>query len=181
MKSIINQGFKSLAVLCLISNLNPFSGPEVVKADQPVHCLREQMFGQWKFHVAKQTATVDLFDTAEVCSHNIPNKVQVLSENFKFNFAGEDVYQVNLIDNYKAEAVFCKDGASCDGKVIQGKWTSIYDQAIDLELDNGIRFIANMRYNMKSLVSKDPLKQAFEKGLNSFGTIESGDYDKFNS
>ena len=54
MKSNISlkQGFKSLAVACLLGNMNPFSDSGVVKADQPVHCLREQLFGMWKFHVS---------------------------------------------------------------------------------------------------------------------------------
>jgi hypothetical protein len=62
-----------------------------------------------------------------------------------------------------------------------GKWTSIYDQALDIELENGLRFIANLRYNIKPELSKDPFSQAAVKGVQSFGTIESGDYDKFNS
>jgi hypothetical protein len=52
---------------------------------------------------------------------------------------------------------------------------------LDIELENGLRFIANLRYNIKPEVSEDPVKQAFKQGLSSFGKIESGDYDKFNS
>lgn len=37
---------KSLAVLCLVNNINPF-----VKADQPVHCLSDDIFGEWEFTV----------------------------------------------------------------------------------------------------------------------------------
>ena len=51
----LKQGFKSLAVACLVSNLNPFAVSDVVKADQPVHCLRESLFGNWKFHVSADT------------------------------------------------------------------------------------------------------------------------------
>ena len=36
----------SLAAACLLFNLNPFTE---VKADQPVHCLRESIFGVWNF------------------------------------------------------------------------------------------------------------------------------------
>ena len=60
----------SLAAFCLLANLNPF-----VKADQPVHCLREDLFGVWNFHVSKEKAIVNLYDTNEVCTHNVPNKV----------------------------------------------------------------------------------------------------------
>jgi hypothetical protein len=59
-----------LAIWCLIANINPF-----VKADQPVHCLRGDVMGEWTFHVAAQTDTIDLFQTQEVCTHMLPNKV----------------------------------------------------------------------------------------------------------
>ena len=53
MKSFsIKSGFKSLAVAFLVSNLNPFGGPTEVKADQPVHCVMENVKGTWEFHVS---------------------------------------------------------------------------------------------------------------------------------
>ena len=67
---------------------------------------------------------------------------------------------MNLLDDYKVEAVFCKGGTACDKTPITGKWTSIYDQALNVELDNGMRFIANYRYNIKPEISKDPFQQA---------------------
>jgi hypothetical protein len=52
---------------------------------------------------------------------------------------------------------------------------------MNIELDNGMRFIANFRYNLKPELSKDPFKTAGEKGIGRFSQIQSGDYDKFNS
>ena len=145
---------------CLVSNLNPFA-ENVVKADQPVHCLREQLYGNWQFYVSNESATVNLFDTKEVCTHSIPNKVQIVSEKHGFNFGkNQSLYNVNLMQDYKAEAVFCKKEGSCDKTIVHGKWTNIYDQAFDVELDNGLRFIANLRYNMKKKLSPDPVAQA---------------------
>lgn len=40
------QKIKSLAIALLISS------SEKVKADQPVHCLRDKAFGVWDFHVS---------------------------------------------------------------------------------------------------------------------------------
>ena len=84
------------------------------------------------------------------------------------------------MQDYKAEAVFCKKEGDCDKQILHGKWTNIYDQAFDVELENGIRFIANLRYSIKNKLSADPVKQA-RQGLESFGTIGSDDYDKFDS
>jgi hypothetical protein len=67
------------------------------------------------------------------------------------------------MENYKAEAVFCPNDKKCETKVIPGKWTSIYDQAMNVELDNGMRFIANFRYNVIPDLSKDPLADGSDK------------------
>lgn len=50
-----------------------------VKADQPVHCLRENVYGVWDFHVSEDTQNVNLFNTKEVCSHAVPNQLQFIN------------------------------------------------------------------------------------------------------
>ena len=57
----------------------------------------------------------------------------------------------------------------------------IYDQAMNVELDNGSRFISNFRYEIKDDIAKDPIAEANKNGILKFATIETGDYDKFNS
>lgn len=108
--------------------------------------------------------------------------MQVVAQNHEFSLGkNQHHYNINLIKDFKLEAIKCKSDTECDKQIIGGKWTSIYDQSIHVELDNGIRFLANLRYNIKPSVSKDPLMQAGKFGLDSFGKIESGDYDKFDS
>jgi hypothetical protein len=85
------------------------------------------------------------------------------------------------MQDYKAEAVFCKKEGECEKTILKGKWTNIYDQAFNVELENGIRFIANFKYSIKNKLSADPVKQAKTGGLDSFGAIGSDDYDKFDS
>ena len=46
-----------------------------------------------------------------------------------------------------------------------------------IELENGLRFLANFRYSIKENVSKDPLTEDDAK----FADLKTGDYDKFNS
>lgn len=63
---------------CLMSNFdidNPNNMALVVRADQPVHCLRGQLYGVWNFHVSKVEENVNLFDVDEVCTHKLPNKL----------------------------------------------------------------------------------------------------------
>jgi hypothetical protein len=116
-----------------------------------------------------------------LCTHRVPNKVQLVNKDHQFTFQSEDIYRVNLLENYQAEAVFCPAGKKCGSTTIKGHWTSIYDQAFNVELENGMRFLANYRYNIKPSISKDPFVDARLNGISQFTAIESGDYDKFDS
>jgi hypothetical protein len=57
-----------LLTLTLIINL--------AQADQPVSCLRTLVHEQvWNFHVSQDTQTQNLYETKEICTHQMPNKV----------------------------------------------------------------------------------------------------------
>lgn len=63
------------------------------RADQPVNCLRQQFHDQWwTFHVSRDSDVVDLFQTTEVCTHQVPNRVQVLGGGHRFSFQNEDAW-----------------------------------------------------------------------------------------
>lgn len=73
------------------------------------------------------------------------------------------------MDNFKAEALICRDTeglaedqtpAKCEQKLVTGHWTAIYDQALNIELDNGQRFITNLRYNLKQSIAENPFSVA---------------------
>lgn len=95
------------------------------------------------------------------------------------------------MDNFKAEAVICRDTqglpedqtpAKCEQQLVTGHWTAIYDQALNIELDNGQRFITNLRYNLKQSIAASPFSAAQrDHGVSQFEGIETGDYDKFDS
>ena len=74
----------------------------------------------------------------------------------------------------------CGSSTSCDKTKVQkveGKWSTIYDQAIKVELNNGMRFISNFRYQAKKELSKDPLNDP----MLMMADIHSGDYGSFDS
>jgi len=72
----------------------------MARGDQPVHCLRGQEYGEWKFHVSSEAKHVNLFNTSEVCTHMLPNKVQLISKDHSFKFKDEDVWKVKVMDKY---------------------------------------------------------------------------------
>ena len=49
----------------------------------------------------------NLNQTQEVCSHNVPNKIQLVKTDYQFG--AQDIYKVNLMDNFKAEELICHD------------------------------------------------------------------------
>jgi len=44
-----------------------------------------------------------------------------------------------------------------------------------VELDNGVRFLSNFRYNVNKSISEDPVKD----GGNTFTGMKTSDYDSF--
>jgi hypothetical protein len=44
-----------------------------------------------------------------------------------------------------------------------GTWSTIYDQAFKIELENGLRFLANFKYTIKPNISSDPINDGFNK------------------
>jgi hypothetical protein len=85
------------------------------------------------------------------------------------------VWRVKLMDKYQVEATFCKNGTECEEKHTAGNWSPIYDQAFKVELDNGVRFLTNFRYDVKAEISTDPTKD----GATEFSQLKTGDYNKF--
>ena len=70
---------------------------------------------------------VNLFEVDEVCTHKLPNKLQILSKDSKFSFAQEDVWKIKLMDKFQVEAILCKDGINCAQEHLTGTWSTIYD------------------------------------------------------
>ena len=99
-----------------------------------------------------------------------------MSADHNLGFDQEEVWKVKLGDNYQASAQYCKDGKACDA-AISGTWSTIYDQAMRVELDNGTRFITNFRYNIKPSLSQNPLAD----GASAFAGTKTGDYASFDS
>lgn len=50
-----------------------------------------------------------------------------------------------------------------DSKVFKGNWTPYYDSSMIVSLENGLKFIANFRYNVKQSITKDPMNPTEEE------------------
>ena len=108
-----------------------------------------------------------MYETKEVCTHQFPNRVQLLGQNHKWAFVKEDIWQVMIRPDFTCEGSFCLNGdlKKCEKSKIKGTWMNYYDQAILVTLENDLRFIANYKYEIKKSITTDPLtsKIDFEK------------------
>ena len=150
------------------------------KTDQPVHCVKSQIAGEWRLHVSKEEAIINLFETADVCTHTLPNRLQIINEEHVFQFAKTDLWSATLADNGQVLAYKCQSEAKCEqGKtpISFGKWTTVYDQALKIELESGERFLSNFRYNIRNSVSHDPLTDT----MLQFTNLKSTELDDFDS
>lgn len=86
------------------------------------------------------------------------------------------------MDEYKVEAIQCSTETDC-GKAtkIRGKWSPIYAQAMMVELENGMRFVTNFRYNLKPAISPDPLAEKRQDKLDFIQAIGPDDAQHFQS
>jgi len=67
-----------------------------------------------------------------VCTHNMPNGVQIINSTFQFNFDDYQMIKLTLKDGYKVDALICPSGAKsekeCSGALsVKGTWSTIYD------------------------------------------------------
>jgi len=83
------------------------------------------------------------------------------------------------MDKFQVEAILCKNGeeGTCAKEHLQGTWSTIYDQSFKIELENGLRFLANFKYSVKPNISLTPSRDGEEK----FEQLKTGDYGKFDS
>lgn len=83
------------------------------------------------------------------------------------------------MDKFQVEAILCKGGeeGACAKDHLQGTWSTIYDQSFKIELENGLRFLANFKYSVKPNISLRPPQDGEEK----FEALKTGDYGKFDS
>lgn len=117
-----------------------------LRADQPVSCLG-QAEGAWNFHISAEIQNINLYDSSEICTHKLPNKLQILNQYDNFKFDKEEVWQVSLNQDMTA--------------TVQGnpaKWMAFYDQALKIDIDDETRLLTNYRYSIKEYVEGDPSK-----------------------
>jgi hypothetical protein len=53
-------------------------------ADQPIKCNKSEVKvgSTWTFHATPSVETTNLYQTKEICGHQMPNKVQLIDDQY---------------------------------------------------------------------------------------------------
>lgn len=168
-----------------------------VKCDLPVSCKKSggdvsYVGSIWSFHVSQDQKEVDLYEQQEVCTHTMPNKVQIIAQSFGFQFENQASWKVKVVDDSNVLAGECPSSADCQFNV-RGTWDILYRESLLVQLENGMRFIANMKYQIRpeylggggkgasaSLSSSEGGgAAAYDQPFSKFEKIRTHDYSTF--
>ena len=94
----------------------------------------------WTFHLQSSKSVVNIYEAKDLCSHSIPNSLQLFTREKTINFDSESSLQVKILDESRV-----------DSDLGPGTWNILYDQALVVEIGSQ-RFIANLRHNMKQFL-----------------------------
>ena len=83
------------------------------------------------------------------------------------------------MDKYQVQAQQCKNEKDCNSDFVSGTWSPVYDQSFAVELENGMRFLANFKYTIKDEIAKSSGKPS--QLMQTYETLKTGDYGKFDS
>jgi C1A family cysteine protease len=108
---------------------------ENVKCDLPVHCVVNEIEGEWIMRINKETFSPSLQDMRTTCGHGFPNRVDNSVGDYDYKFDNYYDINVTLDKSYNVHE---------NGQKV-GYWTPVYDQSFVIYYKNSI-FTAPYKY-----------------------------------
>ena len=97
-------------------------------ADVPVHCVYEDLLGDWQVWMDLDTFEVQLDDRRTYCDRSIPGKVVNYSKSSRFEF-----------EKYSKEVIrFSLPNKAYSGRFGEGTWTLVYDEGFILTFEERV-------------------------------------------
>ena len=98
-----------------------------VCGDQPVKCTKNgnginYIGGTWTFYVNPEPQILDLYKQKDVCTHNLPNSIQIIGQEYQFHLDKFDAWKVKIIDYERVQAT--KIGGQSS---FEGEWNIFYE------------------------------------------------------
>lgn len=116
-----------------------------VKGDLPVHCLVEDVTGEWVIRINKDTFDAFADNLKTTCGHGLPNKVDTSQGPKSYHFDQFSDINIRLDKNYKVY----------ENSQEVGRWTPVYDQSFYIYYKNSILTAPYMYYNSGPKVVSD--------------------------
>lgn len=107
-------------------------GPQLLIADLPVHCLQQQIFGSWTFHLGAPQSTPQL------CGHHTPGEVRDVVTSSAPNIS-EPARRIDLRLGTPDLAELASEEDAYEHAEV-GWWTMIYDQGFEVRLAGRVFF-----------------------------------------
>jgi len=154
---------QSLSALVLIAGL------QVSKADLPVHCLLQDVAGEWDFMVgpAQAPAFPDMKDAMPQCGHHIPNQVvSMLTADPKKEVPTDkmETFRIKLTEEIKTSPIRhlnVEGGENSSSKAAgnlgkDGYWTMVFDEGFEVRSQEGRNFFAHFYFEAMPDAPKPP-------------------------
>lgn len=106
------------------------------KSDHPVHCIKEQMEGNWVFHISETIFNPSLKDPRTSCGNGFPSQLSKENNDLIKPFPKENLFEIKLGKDYKTYDF---------RNNVKGKWTPVFDQGFHAFYENK-EFYVNMKY-----------------------------------
>lgn len=99
-----------------------------VRSDLPVHCLVNEIEGEWIIRIDKVTFDPNLQDSKTTCGHGFPNRVDNILGDIDYSFENYYDLTITLDKFYNVHE---------NGEKV-GSWTPVYDQSFVIYYKNSI-------------------------------------------
>lgn len=142
---------------------------QCAQADLPVHCLLQDVAGEWDFRVgpAQASAFSDAAATIPACGHHLPNTVNSMltaDASKEVPLAQEQRFRVRLTEDIAEHpfrhlhvaGVANASGASSGDIGAGGYWTMVFDEGFEVRSLNGRSFFAHFHFEALKNASRAP-------------------------
>jgi len=135
--------------------------PRCVPANLPVHCLLQDVAGEWEFHVGPLLPAEYTDAPARIphCGHHVPNNVLsmlALDKASEVPDATAELVHVNLTEDVE-QLPLRHLRANIGTARKPGAWTMVFDEGFEVRVDDGRSFSAQFSFDALQDSGRSPV------------------------
>lgn len=140
-------------------------------ADLPVHCLLQDVVGEWEIHVgpAVEVPFPDMQGAIPQCGHHIPNSaLSMLSLNFDEQVPQSSTEKIQLeLTEEIAENPHRHLRVVSEGQDV-GNWTMVFDEGMEVRMADGRSLFAHFRFEKLPDATEEPSNEDRWKSIGQY-------------